>query len=246
MIGGTEDPERMDGVPDRGRTRTIRVLIVEDERLLAELLADVIAEEQDMRVVGVAGTVAEATAMASREPDVVLMDYRLPDGTGAQATVAIKARWPSARVVMLSAVHDDETVMDSIQAGADGYLTKDRAIDDLVAAVRAARAGETLLPTSILLAIAKRVAAAHERPVPSHHVEPLTPRQLVILREFASGRSTKEICERLGVTPNTLRTHADNIMHKLGVHSKLEAVAFGLRHGLIESPRDEERRRGVD
>lgn len=243
MVGRTGDPDRMDGEPDRGRTRATRVLIVEDERLLAEMLADVIAHETDMRVVGVAGTVAEAAYLASREPDVVLMDYRLPDGTGAQATLAIKARWPVARVVMLSAVHDDETMMDSIRAGADGYLTKDRAVEELVAAVRAARAGETLLPRSIILAIADRVAAARDRPVVSRHVEMLTPRQLTILREFASGRSTQEICERLSVTPNTLRTHADNIMHKLGVHSKLEAVAFGLRHGLIESPRDEERRR---
>jgi DNA-binding NarL/FixJ family response regulator len=232
------------GVPGRGRTRATRVLIVEDERLLAEMLADVIAEESDMRVVGVAGTVAEAAALASRQPDVVLMDYRLPDGTGAQATLEIKARWPTARVVMLSAVHDDETVMDSIRAGADGYLTKDRAVDELVAAVRAARAGETLLPTAVILAIARRVAAAHERQDAVPHIEPLTARQLAILREFASGRSTHEICERLSVTPNTLRTHADNIMHKFGVHSKLEAVAFGLRNGLIESPRDEVSRPG--
>ena len=92
-----------------------------------------LAREPDIAVVGIAGTVAEAKAMPRERVDVVLMDYRLPDGTGAEATRAIKARWPSARVVMLTALDDDETVLESIQAGADGYLTKDRAVDEVVA-----------------------------------------------------------------------------------------------------------------
>ncbi len=101
--------------------------------------------------------------MARDRLDVVLMDYRLPDGTGAEATRAIKARWPGARIVMLTALNDDETMLESIQAGADGYLTKDRAVEDVVSAVRAANAGETLLPRSVIVGIAQRVAAARDR-----------------------------------------------------------------------------------
>jgi DNA-binding NarL/FixJ family response regulator len=217
--------------------RRIRVLFVEDHRLLADSLSAMLAREPDIEVVGIAGTVAEAKEMARERLDVVLMDYHLPDGTGAEATRSIKARWPSARVVMVTALSDDETVLESIQAGADGYLTKDRAAEEVVLAVRAADAGETLLPRSVIQEIARRVAAARERDEERRVIEPLTPRELEVLRALTEGLSTPEICERLYIAPNTLRTHVQNIMGKLRVHSKLEAVAFALRYRLVEPPR---------
>ncbi len=217
--------------------KSIRVLLVDDHQLLTGALSKMLAQEPDITVIGVAGTVAEAKAMSRERLDVVLMDYRLPDGTGAEATRAIKARWPAARVVMLTALNDDETVLESIQAGADGYLTKDRAVDEVVNAVRAANAGETLLPRSVIVGIAQRVAAARDRGAERQHIEPLTPRELEVLRALTEGLSTPEICERLYIAPNTLRTHVQNIMGKLRVHSKLEAVAFALRHRLVEPPR---------
>ena len=220
--------------------KPIRVLFVEDHQLLADALSALLAREPDMTVIGVAGSVAEAKTMARERVDVALMDYRLPDGTGAEATRAIKARWPLARVVMLTAIKDDETVLESIQAGADGYLTKDRAADDVVQAVRAAYAGETLLPRSVILEIARRVAAAKERGDDRKMIEPLTPRELEVLRALTDGLSTPEICERLYIAPNTLRTHVQNIMGKLRVHSKLEAVAFALKNHLVEPPRAED------
>jgi DNA-binding NarL/FixJ family response regulator len=220
--------------------KPIRVLLVDDHQLLTGALAKAMADEPDIQVVGVAGTVAEAKALARDRLDVVLMDYRLPDGTGAEATRAIKARWPAARVVMLTALNDDETILESIQAGADGYLTKDRAVDEVVDAVRAAHAGETLLPRSVILGIAQRVAAARDRGTERRQVEPLTARELEVLRALTEGLSTPEICERMFIAPNTLRTHVQNIMGKLRVHSKLEAVAFALRHRLVEPPRAED------
>jgi DNA-binding NarL/FixJ family response regulator len=219
--------------------KPIRVLFVEDHQLLADALAAMLSREPDMQVVGIAGTVADAKIMAREQLDVVLMDYRLPDGTGAEATRAIKARWPAARIVMVTALTDDETLLESIQAGADGYLTKDRAADDVVAAVRAAHAGETLLPRSVIVEIARRVAAARERGDERRVVEPLTPRELEILRALTEGMSTPEICERLFIAPNTLRTHVQNIMGKLRVHSKLEAVAFALKYRLVDPPTPE-------
>jgi len=220
--------------------KPIRVLFVEDHQLLADALSAMLAREPDMTVVGIAGSVAEAKRLARERVDVALMDYRLPDGTGAEATRAIKARWPLARVVMLTAIKDDETVLESIQAGADGYLTKDRAADDVVQAVRAAYAGETLLPRSVIVEIARRVAAAKDRGDDRKMIEPLTPRELEVLRALTDGLSTPEICERLYIAPNTLRTHVQNIMGKLRVHSKLEAVAFALKNRLVEPPRAED------
>ena len=220
--------------------KPIRVLFVEDHQLLAEALSAMLAREPDIEVVGTAGSVAEAKVMARERLDVVLMDFRLPDGTGADATRAIKARWPAAKVVMLTAVKDDETFLESIQAGADGYLTKDTAGDDVVQAVRAAYSGETLLPRSVILEISRRVAEARERDEERRPVEPLTPRELEVLQALTEGLSSPEICERLFIAPNTLRTHVQNLMGKLHVHSKLEAVAYALRHRLVEPPWQED------
>jgi DNA-binding NarL/FixJ family response regulator len=222
-------------------SKPIRVLLVDDHQLLTGALSQMLALERDIEVVGVAGTVNDARAMARERLDVVLMDYRLPDGTGAEATRAIKSRWPGARIVMLTALNDDETILESIQAGADGYLTKDRAVEDVVSAVRAAHAGETLLPRSVIMGIAQRVAAARDRGTERRQIEPLTPRELEVLRALTEGLSTPEICDQLFIAPNTLRTHVQNIMGKLRVHSKLEAVAFALRHRLVEPPKAEDR-----
>jgi len=221
-------------------SKPIRVLLVDDHQLLTGSLSQVLAREEDIEVVGVAGSVADAKGLIRERVDVVLMDYRLPDGTGAEATRAIKARWPTARVVMLTALADDETILESIQAGADGYLTKDRALDEVVSAVRQANAGETLLPRDVIVGIAQRVAAARDRGSERRQVEVLTPRELEVLRALTEGLSTPEICERLFIAPNTLRTHVQNIMGKLRVHSKLEAVAFALRHRLVEPPRQQD------
>jgi two-component system, NarL family, nitrate/nitrite response regulator NarL len=243
MLSDADHPRRPPGVAKDARltadSRSIRVLLVDDHQLLTGSLSQILAREPDIEVVGVAGTVAEAKAMAQERLDVVLMDYRLPDGTGAEAARAIKARWSDARIVMLTALNDDETVLESIQAGADGYMTKDRAVEEVVNAVRAANAGETLLPRSVIVGIAQRVAAARDK-TERRQLEPLTPRELEVLRALTEGLATPEICERLFIAPNTLRTHVQNIMGKLRVHSKLEAVAFALRHGLVEPPKLED------
>ena len=145
-------------------TKPIRVLLVDDHQLLTGSLAALLAREPDIAVVGVAASVAEAKSLSRERLDVVLMDYRLPDGTGAEATRAIKARWPAARVVMLTAVNDDETILESIQAGRrrlphEGPRGRGRRR----APCRAAHAGETLLPRSVIVGIAQRVVAARDK-----------------------------------------------------------------------------------
>jgi DNA-binding NarL/FixJ family response regulator len=217
----------------------IRVLLVDDQRLILEAVSRMLNSEPDIRVIGLAMSVADVGAYDGEPVDVALVDYRLRDGTGADATRLIKARWPSARIVMLTGLEDDETVYESIQAGADGYLTKDRAVDEVVSTVRAAHAGATLLPRELIMSIVRRVAEARDRDRDPERApyETMTPRELEILRALTEGLSTPEICGRLAITPNTLRTHVQNIMGKLRVHSKLEAVTFALRHGLVEPPR---------
>ena len=226
-------------VPRPPAARPIRVLLVDAHRLVLDALTRVIGLEPDMRIVGTAVSVAEVHEAAGVPVDVVLMDYRLQDGTGVEATRLIKARWPSCRVLMLTGIEDDETILESIQAGADGYLTKDQAVADVVDAVRAAHEGAILLPRSTIVRIARRVAEARDRRTVQTPVEPLTPRELEVLRALTEGLSTREICDRLAIAPNTLRTHVQNIMGKLRVHSKLEAVASGLRYRLVEPPRAE-------
>ena len=224
----------------QGQGQPIRVLLVDDHQLLTDALSRVLAREPDIEIAGVAATVAQVRTVIRPDVDVVLMDYRLPDGTGIDATRIVKAQAPMARVVMLTAIADDETVLESIQAGADGYLTKDRAVEDVVGAVRAAHAGEILLPRSVIMDIAQRVVAARDRQGERIAVEPLTPRELEVLRALTEGLASTQICSRLHIAPNTLRTHVQNIMGKLHVHSKLEAVAFALRNHLVEPPRTDD------
>ncbi|HUR16399.1 MAG TPA: response regulator transcription factor, partial [Candidatus Limnocylindrales bacterium] len=205
------------------RSSPIRVLLVDDHKLLTDALAGLLGHTDDIEVVGVASTVAEAKSAALEPLDVALMDYLLPDGTGAEATREIKRHWPDAKVVILTAVADDETMLDAVEAGADGYLTKDRAGVEVVQAVRDAHAGEMLLPRAVAYELAQRVGATRKVPTDPVHVHDLTPRELEVLRMLVAGRSSRDICGELYIAPNTLRTHVQNVLAKLRVHSKLEA-----------------------
>jgi DNA-binding NarL/FixJ family response regulator len=219
----------------------IRVLLVDDHRALADALSRMLATEPGITMVGSAYSAAEARVRLRQPVDVVLMDYVLPDGTGAEVARAAKARWPRVSVIMLTAYDDDETVLESIQAGADGFLAKTASMDEILDAVRAAFAGETLLPPSVIAKIAMRVRIAREPAPDGQPVEALTTRELGILRLLSAGRTTKEICTELTIAPNTLRTHVQNITAKLHVHSKLEAVVEALRLGLVDPPTPEDR-----
>jgi len=215
---------------------SIRVLLVDDHHLLTEALSGLLQREPDIEIVGVAASVAEVREAVRERMDVVLMDYLLPDGTGAEATREIKRRWPTAKVIVLTAVADDETMLDVVEAGADGYLTKERAGSDVVSAVRAAHAGELLLPRAVAYGLAQKVAATRREFGTHIEVNDLTPRELEVLRALVEGRSSRDICAELYIAPNTLRTHVQNLLVKLQVHSKLEAVAYALRQQLVEVP----------
>lgn len=210
--------------------REIAVLIVDDHRVFAEGLLKTLEDEPDVRVVGIAGTVEEAVATARRlRPDVILMDYDLPDGNGAAAAVRIRSDHPAAKVVMLTSFTDEKILVAAIEAGCSGYVTKHKATEEVLSAVRAAHAGEALISPSMLARVLPRLHRSY-RGLGSD----LTSREREILVMLADGVSTQAIAKALVISPHTVRNHTQSILVKLQAHSKLEAVATAVREGIID------------
>jgi DNA-binding NarL/FixJ family response regulator len=219
----------------------LRVLVVDDERLFAELMRHALARATDIEVVGVMHDVKTAAqAAADLKPAVVLSDYHLPDGTGAELARSLRREAPDSSVLILTGDPSTTVLADVARSGAVGHLTKSRDLDDVVSAVRQAAGGEILFTPSELQRLL--VADRTERTLD----EPLTARELEVLRMLASGVSTNSAAEMLGISTATLRAHVQAILRKLGAHSRLEAVAEAARLGLItiESARDRSPARG--
>jgi DNA-binding NarL/FixJ family response regulator len=219
----------------------LRVLVVDDERLFAELMRHALARATDIEVVGVMHDVKTASqAAADLKPAVVLSDYHLPDGTGAELARSLRREAPNSSVLILTGDPSTTVLADVARSGAVGHLTKSRDLDDVVTAVRQAAGGEILFTPSELQRLL--VADRTERVLD----EPLTARELEVLRMLASGVSTNSAAEMLGISTATLRAHVQAILRKLGAHSRLEAVAEAARLGLItiESARDRSPARG--
>ena len=207
----------------------MRVLIVEDHRMVAEAFSEIIDQQDDMEVVGYAATVEEARRVAqTAAPDVVLMDFRLRDGDGVAATIAIKEDRPETQVVMVTSALSDAVLIPALEAGCLGFLTKDRPIGEVLAAVRSAAAGESTISPDMLVRLLPRL-----RPMRKGVAEELTPRELEVLQMLAEGHSTQTIANTLVLSSKTIRNHVQSILEKLGVHSKLEAVSTAARRGLI-------------
>ncbi|MCU1492000.1 MAG: two component transcriptional regulator, LuxR family protein [Acidimicrobiaceae bacterium] len=220
--------------------RNITVTVVDDHAMVAEGLSALLDEHDDLEVVGTAGGVADAYCLIEeRQPDVVVIDYRLPDGDGASATVEIVRRWPGTKVVMLSAEGGDELLALAIRAGCFGFLPKERAGAELATAVRAAQRGEFFVPTDVLAGLLERL-----RPAPDSGAvtSQLTNRELQVLKLVAEGRSTDAIRTELGLSEHTVRNHVRAILAKLGAHSKLEAVAIAAREGIVSLGGDDRHR----
>lgn len=220
--------------PPTGRVALVpvRVVICDDHRLVAQGLAMLLGAHPDMDVVGIAATVAEVRRLcAARRPHVVLMDYALPDGDGVAATAAIKAAHPEVKVVMLTSFVDEEVLVAAIEAGCSGYVTKAKGAEELSAAVRLAAEGEALVSADMLARLLPRLRRSH-RGVGSD----LSTRERQVLDLLADGASKETIAARLVLSTNTVRNHIQNVLVKLGAHSRLEAVATAAREGLIRRP----------
>ncbi|HKW77888.1 MAG TPA: response regulator transcription factor [Candidatus Limnocylindria bacterium] len=209
-------------------TVPLRVLVVDDERLFAELMRVALSKAEDIEVAGVVHDVAGAKRSAGElRPAVVLCDYHLPDGTGADLARTLRQTAPEISVLVLTGDPSGAVLADVARSGAVGHLTKARGLDEVVSAVRTAASGEILFAPSELqrLLVAGRTERALE--------EPLTARELEVLRALAAGASTNVAAAQLGISPATLRAHVQAILRKLDAHSRLEAVAEAARLGLI-------------
>jgi len=218
-------------VPPESQERQIRVLIVEDHRMFSQALRMALDETDDIAVTAAVGTTREGVEAArTTRPDVVLMDYRLPDGDGVDAARRIKSDRPDTKVVILTAVSDDGVLREAIQAGCSGYLTKGHTLDELILAVRAAYNGEALISPAMLSRLLDRLS---DRSRPGSD---LTARETEVLRLLAEGLSNQAIAKQLYIRLATVRNHVQSVIEKLHAHSKLEAVAAAVRLGLIHHP----------
>ena len=206
----------------------VRVLVVDDHDIVSESLRRVLGATGHIDVVGVASTVAQAIALAfETHPDVIIMDYLLPDGNGATAARVILDVLPACKILILSGSDYREGLVAAVDAGCVGYLEKTVGLDKLVAAVHAAASGEVVLSPDDLRRIAarpKEIGAASSR---------LTPREREILDLLAEGLANQAIAVRLTLSLNTVRTHVQTVLTKVGAHSKLEAVALATKSGLL-------------
>jgi two-component system nitrate/nitrite response regulator NarL len=217
-------------------TDPVRVLIVQDHPLLASAIAKVLEVQADLAVAGIAATGGEAVRAATRDkPDVVLMDYRLPDVSGPEAAALIQTAYPLAAIVFHSADDSETALLDAVDAGATAYLTKDATAEQIVEAIRQAAHGEVLIPVALF---ARAVARQREAVIQQRERERLlaefTPRELDVLHLLADGMDTGAMAQRLGIAPHTVEWHVRHVIEKLQVHSKLQAVIAAAHKGLIE------------
>jgi DNA-binding NarL/FixJ family response regulator len=215
--------------------RATRILIVDDHPLVAEGLRAVIGAEPDLEVVAVAGSgEAALQAMRSEAPELVIMDFRLPDRTGPEIAAELRAESPEVAILFLSGDSSDSAMMAAVEAGATGYLAKGTRPETIVAAVRRAAAGEMLIPAAVLgRLISLRRSQAQEAEARARIESGFTPREREILQLMAEGLDNPTNAGRLFIEATTVRWHVRNLIEKLGAHSKLEAVARAAEHGLL-------------
>jgi len=213
----------------------IRVLIADDQALMREGLQTLLELSPGIRVVGQAANGEEAVALARKlQPDVVLMDVRMPVMDGVEATRRIRRELPDTQVIILSTFDDDEYIFEGLAAGAMGYLLKDVSSDELAEAIRTVHQGQALLSPGIASKVVtefSRLAARREPAAPLY--EELTPREMEVLRLLAARASNRQIAEALCITEGTVKNHVSNILGKLGVSNRAQAVRRAQELGLL-------------
>src|ERR1700736_4492196 len=207
----------------------IRLLIADDHAVVRQGLRTFLSFDADLELVGEARDGREAVEMAGRlKPDVLLMDLMMPEMDGMSATTTIRRDYPEVEVIALTSVLDDASVADAVRAGAIGYLLKNASPQDLLRGIRAAAAGQVFLSPEAAAQLVRQVKAP-QKP------EPLTPREIEVLRLLALGRANKQIARRLGLGEETVKTHVSNILGKLQAASRTQAALHAIRTGLVSS-----------
>ncbi|GAC1518581.1 MAG: response regulator transcription factor [Chloroflexota bacterium] len=218
------------------RDQPVRVVLIDDHTVLRDGLKLLLSLEPDIQVVGEAGTGLEGIAVAQREqPQVVVTDVGLPDVDGVEVTRQLRESLPQTRVLVLTVHDEDHYVLTLMQAGASGYLLKNAAGNDLVGAIRTVAAGQPWLQPEIaqrLMNFAAGKPAAEPKTGADALIEPLTPREIQVLRLLAGAASNREIADELDISARTVETHLANTYGKLGVRSRTEAMLWAIQEGL--------------
>ena len=226
----------------RGPTTT-RLVLVDDNDLVRESLRDMLADEPDIEVVGEAADGREAIVLCSHlQPDLVLMDVRMPNMDGLASTREVKRRYPRIAILMVTAHDDPDYLLEALKAGAAGYVLKDATQDDVIAAVRQVREGESPLDPELAARLLRRLAAegrsqeerAALRARREYYVEPLTPRELEVVGLVRMGLSNRQIAEKLVISRGTAKNHVEHIIQKLGVSDRTQAVVRALELGILD------------
>jgi two-component system NarL family response regulator len=239
----SEQPQS--GVPDEAAApapsglvvEPIRVLVVDDHALFRRGLQMVLEQEPDIDVVGEASDGAEAVQKAAdTTPDIVLMDVRMPKRGGIDACTAIHETVPSARIIMLTISDEEADLYDAIKAGAMGYLLKEISIEEVASAIRAVHGGQSLISPSMASKLLNEFASMIKRTDDRQQVPTprLTDREMEVLKLVAKGLNNRDIAKELFISENTVKNHIRNILEKLQLHSRMEAVVYAVREKLLE------------
>jgi DNA-binding NarL/FixJ family response regulator len=211
----------------------MRILICDDQELIREGLSLILGSAPDMQVLGTAEDGAQAVLLVERhQPDLVLMDLKMPVMDGIQATASIKRRFPAVKVLVLTTHSDDEWLFDAIRSGANGYLLKDAPSDELFRAIRATMAGDTPVDPKMTRRLFEYVAQHQPQPAPPAASD-LNARELEILRLIARGHSNSAIAETVHLSEGTVRNYISIIFAKLDVSDRTQAALLALRRGLV-------------
>jgi DNA-binding NarL/FixJ family response regulator len=214
---------------------TIRTLVVDDQSMVRAGLRMLLAQEDDIEVIAEASNGLEAIAQAGRyHPDVVLMDIRMPELNGLEATRRILGSGGATKVLILTTFDLDDYVYEALQAGASGFVLKDEPPEQLIAAVRTVAAGEALLSPSVTRKVIAHFARHHRNP-PPRALDSLTPREMDVFRLIASGHSNAEIGRELFISDTTVKTHVTRLLQKLGVRDRAQAIVLAYQSELFDT-----------
>ncbi len=213
----------------------MKIIIVDDHNLFREGLATILRQEADIEVVGLVGNVQEAVDVVHMlKPDIVLMDFNLPDGTGVEATRKIIQDYPNCKIIFMTMSDREEDMLAAIRAGAVGYLMKNMTPSKLVASLRAVQRGESALSRSMTLRLMRELSRTKEpEPAGDPALGKLTPREKEILVELATGKSNQEIARQLYISENTVKYHVHSILEKVNLRDRKELAQFSIEHGVV-------------
>jgi two-component system NarL family response regulator len=228
-----------EAIPRQGRqaSEPIRVLVADDHVLFRRGLEMVLAQETDLQLIGEAADGAEAVAAAADLlPDVVLLDVRMPRLSGIEAAAGIKEVAPVAKIIMLTISDEETDLLAAIKAGANGYLLKEISIEEVADGIRAVHSGQSLISPAMASKLLTEFAALVKKQPGRDRVPApvLTDRELQVLRQVARGRNNREIAADLFISENTVKNHVRNILEKLQLHSRMEAVFYAVREKLLD------------